>query len=166
MKRVLLTGMSGTGKSTVIEELAGLGFKAVDVDSPAYSEMVPAPEDELTGPGPGRDWVWQPQRVQELLATEDAEVLFIAGTSPNQGAFYSQFDHVILLSAPKEVILDRLRTRANNAFGKRPDEVERVLALIDEIEPRIRRGADHEIDTSAPLDQVVTEILTVVGLSA
>jgi len=33
MKRVLLTGMSGTGKSTVVAELVGLGFKAVDLDS-------------------------------------------------------------------------------------------------------------------------------------
>lgn len=32
MKRVLLTGMSGTGKSSVIEALAALGYKAVDTD--------------------------------------------------------------------------------------------------------------------------------------
>ena len=32
MKRVLLTGMSGTGKSTVINELAARGYKAVDID--------------------------------------------------------------------------------------------------------------------------------------
>ncbi len=32
MKRVLLTGMSGVGKSTVIGALAVRGFKAVDED--------------------------------------------------------------------------------------------------------------------------------------
>src|SRR5690606_11561498 len=166
MKRVLLTGTSGTGKSAVIEELTARGYKAVDVDVPGYSELVPAPEDELTGPGPGWDWVWQPERIQTLLSTEDASILFISGTSPNQGAFYAQFDHVILLSAPTELILRRLATRTNNAFGKSPDEVERVLALIKEIEPLLRRSADHEIDTSAPLDQVVSQICQVVGLAA
>lgn len=30
MKRVLLTGMSGTGKSTVIGRLVSLGFEAAD----------------------------------------------------------------------------------------------------------------------------------------
>lgn len=40
MKRILLTGMSGTGKSTVICELAALGYKAVDADSDEYSEWV------------------------------------------------------------------------------------------------------------------------------
>jgi dephospho-CoA kinase len=32
MKRVLLTGMSGTGTSTVINELGARGYKAVDTD--------------------------------------------------------------------------------------------------------------------------------------
>jgi hypothetical protein len=32
VKRILLTGMSGTGKSSVIRELAVLGYKAIDTD--------------------------------------------------------------------------------------------------------------------------------------
>jgi dephospho-CoA kinase len=32
VKRVLLTGMSGAGKSSVVRELAALGYKAVDTD--------------------------------------------------------------------------------------------------------------------------------------
>ena len=32
VKRILLTGMSGTGKSKVIGELAARGYKAVDAD--------------------------------------------------------------------------------------------------------------------------------------
>jgi hypothetical protein len=43
MKRVLLTGMSGTGKSTVINELAARGYKAVDTDDHGLSEWVAVP---------------------------------------------------------------------------------------------------------------------------
>jgi predicted ATPase len=32
MKRVLITGMSGTGKSTLMGEFAALGYKTVDTD--------------------------------------------------------------------------------------------------------------------------------------
>jgi hypothetical protein len=35
-----------------------------------------------------------------LLATEDTEVLFVAGCEENQVRFHSQFDRIILLSAP------------------------------------------------------------------
>jgi hypothetical protein len=34
-----------------------------------------------------------------------------------------------------------------------------VLALIGAIEPLLRAAADHEINTSAPMDQVVATVL-------
>jgi shikimate kinase len=163
VKRVLLTGMSGTGKSTVIKELAARGYKAVDADEDGLSELVSVPEDEPTGLDPGQDWVWREDRIQRLLSAADAEVLFLSGCSPNQGQFYPQFDHVVLLTAPAGVIVERLATRTTNPYGKRPEEVERVLGLRQTVEPILRRGAGHEIDTGAPLDQVVAQVLRLVG---
>jgi shikimate kinase len=164
VKRVLLTGMSGTGKSTVIEELAARGYKAVDTDYDGLSEMVNVPSDEQTGLDPGQDWVWREDRIQDILSTEDAEVLFIGGTSPNQGKFYPQFDHIVLLTAPAHVIVERLTTRTTNPYGKRSEEVARVLGLLRTIEPILRRGAGHVVDTSVPLNQVVAKVLRLVGL--
>jgi hypothetical protein len=40
MKRILLTGMSGTGKSSVIHALADLGYKAIDTDE-GWCEQLP-----------------------------------------------------------------------------------------------------------------------------
>jgi dephospho-CoA kinase len=166
VKRVLLTGMSGTGKSTIIKELAARGYKAVDADEDGYSEMVAVPPSELTGHDPGQDWLWREDRIAALLASEEADVLFLSGCAPNQGALYPRFDHVILLAAPPYVIVERLATRTNNPYGKRPADVARTLALQRTIEPLLRAGAGHEIDTSLPLDQVVAQVLHAVGLHA
>jgi len=163
VKRVLLTGMSGTGKSSVITELAARGYKAVDTDDDGLSELVSVPDDEPTGLDPGQDWVWREDRIRDLLSTDDAEVLFLSGCSPNQGKFYPQLDHVVLLTAPADVIVERLATRTNNPYGKRPEEVARVLGLLQTIEPLLRRGAGHVVDTSVPLDQVVATVLRLVG---
>ena len=163
MKRVLLTGMSGVGKSTVIGELAVRGYKAVDTDYGGLSHLVEIPEDQLTGLGPGQDWVWREDRIQELLSAEDAEVLFLGGCSPNQGNFYPQFDHVVLLTAPARVIVERLAARTNNPYGKRPEEVARTLELRRTVEPMLRRGAGHVVDTSVPLAQVVAQVLQLAG---
>ena len=163
MKRVLLTGMSGVGKSVLLEELATRGYKAVDTDYGGLSEMVSVPADEPTGLDPGQDWVWREDRIQDLLSTADADVLFLGGCAPNQGKFYPQFDHIILLTAPAHVIVERLAARTTNPYGKRPAEVARVLGLIQTIEPLLRRGAGHVVDTSDPLDQVVTQVLRLVG---
>src|SRR5688500_9165009 len=110
MKLILLTGLSGPGKSTVIDELAARGCKAVDLDNDGYSELVSyTPTSAIDIPvEPTRDWVWREDRVQELLLTDTSDVLFVSGCAVNMGKFLSQFDHVILLSAPAQVIFDRL----------------------------------------------------------
>lgn len=87
MKRVLITGMSGTGKSSVIEALAARGYKAIDTDDNGLSHVISVPEDELTGLDPGQDWVWNEDRMQELLAADDTDVLFLGGCAPNQGKY-------------------------------------------------------------------------------
>jgi dephospho-CoA kinase len=38
MKRVLITGMSGTGKTAVVRELIARRYQAVDLDTPDWSE--------------------------------------------------------------------------------------------------------------------------------
>ena len=100
--------------------------------------------------------------MQALLSTEDADVLFVSGCAPNMGTFRRLFDHVVLLSAPAEVIVERLRTRTNNPYGKRPDELARVLHNLQTVEPLLRRAASHEIDTRASLDEVVVTLLRLV----
>ncbi len=160
MKRVLLTGMSGTGKSTVIRELAAHGFKAIDTDSDEWCEWVNDPiGPELAGLPAGPDWIWREDRLQRLLATEDADLLFISGCKSNQGKFYRQFGHIILLSAPTPVIVERLATRTNNPYGKNPAELAQVLGYIRTVEPMLRASATLEVDTSVPVDQVIETIL-------
>lgn len=153
MKRVLLTGMSGTGKSTLIHALSQRGYKAVDADY-GWSET-----------GPDGDWVWQEERVWNLLSTDDSDILFVCGCATNQGKFYRYFDHIILLSAPAALIVERLNTRTNNPYGKDPDELALVLSHLQTVEPLLRSGADYEIDTSAPLDQVLEDVLRIVCLT-
>ena len=180
MKRVLLTGMSGTGKSTVIAALAARGYKAIDLDTDEWSHWVPVRGDGGGGADPTTaptataaaaepdvvwqnwDWVWREDRIQRLLSTEDANVLFVSGCSPNQGKFRAQFDHVILLSAPTPVIVERLSSRTNNPYGKHPYELAKVMGEVETVEPLLRRGASLEVDTSAPVEQVVQTILTFV----
>jgi shikimate kinase len=98
-------------------------------------------------------------RIQALLSTPDADLLFVSGCAPNQGRFYAQFDHVVLLTAPAAVIAKRLATRTTNPFGKDPDQLARTLLLQQEVEPLLRHDADFEVDTTAPLDEVVAAIL-------
>jgi len=167
MKRVLLTGMSGVGKSTLICELAARGFKAVDTDTDEWSEWATVAGDpdgsgSLTEP----DWVWREDRIQRLLSTEDADVLFVSGCKSNQGKFRAQFDHIVLLSAPTPLLIERLAARTTNPYGKHPDELARILGYVLTVEPMLRRVASLEMDTSAPVEQIVEAVLSLVPSDA
>ena len=150
MKRVLLTGMSGTGKSSVVRALTARGYKAVDTD------------DGWCEPLPDGRQRWREGAIGELLDTEDADVLFVAGCEENQVRFHPRFDHIVLLSAPPEILLERLATRDDNPYGKAPEELRRVLGDLRAIEPRLRRVADHEVSTTMPVEDVVAAILGLV----
>jgi len=155
MQRVLLTGMPGTGKSTTIGRLAERGYKAVDLDYGGWTEVRASEEGEET--------LWVEDRVARLLAAEDAAVLFISGAARNQTKFYAQFDHIVLLSAPVAVMVERLHSRTNNPYGKDQAELAAVLRLKETVEPALRRAADLEIDTTIPADDVVRRLIDLVG---
>jgi shikimate kinase len=144
--RVPLTGMSATGKSSVVEELRKRGFRAIDMDDPGHSYRDSAGNQ-----------VWCEDLVEKALSNAGALPLFISGCAENQVKFYSQLTDAVLLSAPRDVILSRLLTRTNNPYGKTAAEREEVIRNMDEIEPLLRRGASYEIDTSAPLKEVVEQ---------
>ena len=124
MKRILLTGMSGAGKSAVIRELAGRGHDACDLDDPAWSEWVAAePEDGLT-PAAGRDWAWREDRVRLLLSEPRAAPLFAGGCASNMRRLFPLFDTIVLLSALVAAAADTIlrtvrRTRTDGRMGRR-----------------------------------------------
>jgi dephospho-CoA kinase len=142
--------MSGTGKSTVIEALVARGLKAIDTDwNPKWERA------------DGDEWVWRENEIRILLDEEDADVLFVSACVSNQGKFYDRFDHIILLSAPETITLQRLASRTNNPYGSRPAEIAEVLRYKMSIEPLLREAATAEIDTSIPLSDVVAKVLEI-----
>lgn len=161
MMRVLITGMSGTGKSTVIQRLAELGYAAVDTDSDEWCEWR---EVALDGGPAEPDWVWREDRVRVLLDTAVIGPLFIAGCKTNQGVLYDDLDYVVLLTAPTDVMLGRVAARTTNPFGKRDAERAKILRDARAVVPLLRASADVEIDTAAtPLDAVVATLIDLAG---
>ena len=109
MSRVLVTGMSSSGKTTVLDELSRRGLLTVDSD---YDQWVLA------------DGTWDEPRMAQLLAGQVDVV--VSGTVENQVRFYDRFEHVVLLSAPLQVLQQRVLGRTNNPYGTSAAEREQI----------------------------------------
>ncbi len=147
MTVVFVTGMSGTGKSTVLAELERRGHRVVDTDHGDWSEAVPDPDR-------GSDLVWREDRIGALLDEHDDGLLFLSGCVPNQGRFFARFDAVVLLSAPLDVVLERVASRRTNDYGKTDAERALIVEDVGTVEPLLRAGATAEIDTRRPVGEV------------
>ena len=150
MKRVLITGMAGTGKSTLLHEFAARGYRTVDTDYGDYFQTI---DGEL---------LWREDRVSMLLSSAPDElpgVLFVQGTTRNQVLFYPRFHHIVLLSAPPEILAERLATRTTNPYGKDPAELAQVLHYQRTVEPLLRTSASLEVVTTVPVNRVAAIVL-------
>ena len=138
--------MSGAGKTTLLDEMSRRGYEVIDTDYDGWTS---------------RDGAWDEPRVARLLA-ERAEIV-ISGTVANQGRFYHRFDHVVLLSAPLGVLLDRVAKRSDNPYGKTAEHRAEIERYVGEVEPLLRRGATVELDGRRPVGEladIVEHLLT------
>ena len=141
---VLLTGMSGTGKTALVHELRRRGYTAHDADEDGFSE----PRED------GR-WGWRPDRVADLIARASEQPAFFAGCSEEQADL--PFDLRVLLTAPSSVLVERLRAR--NGYGRDGAELSQVLGDLADVEPLLRRSADLVLTTTAPTAEVADALL-------
>ena len=143
--------MSGTGKTSVLAILATRGYRTVDTDTDEWCEWVDARDGT-------RDWIWRPSAIDELWGDPSADTLFVAGCKTNQGDFYDRFDEVVLLSAPVDVLMSRVRARTSNPYGSSEDDRSLIRRHVVEVEPLLRRGATVEVDATLPVDAVADRL--------
>jgi shikimate kinase len=139
--RVLVTGMSGAGKSSVLAELERRGHQVLDTDY-----------DGWTLP----DGTWDAARMTDYLRAHPSAI--VSGTVENQTQFYDRFHSVVLLTAPLDVLLDRVRSRGNNPYGKAPKDRDEIGHYVRTVEPLLRARATVGLDARRPLAELPTEI--------
>jgi hypothetical protein len=169
MSAVLITGMSGAGKSTIAEALARRGLMSLDADNdPLLARSVDSDgnvvEDE---PVPDfawlarHSWDWDPARLDELIAAAAPATLYVCGGADNELAMHDRFTQVFLLEMDEPTMLARLDAPArDNDWGRIGDTREYLRRKLPVIQDRLRASGAIPIDARQPLDRVVAAILS------
>ncbi len=150
---VLITGMSGTGKSTVLAELRLRGFLVHDMDEQNRSYV----DDQ----GHQR---WNVAELVKAIEENRNVPFFISECSEDQASIRPLLTHVVLLSLPIESLIKRIASRTSHDFEKSPAELAAILVEVERTEPLLRKNATLEIDTTMTVGAVASRILRLCGL--
>jgi hypothetical protein len=170
MSAVLITGMSGAGKSTIAAVLAGRGLASIDTDNdPLLARSVDPSGNVVEDPSvpdfawlARHSWAWHPARLDELIrAAGPATTLYVCGGADNELELADRFTRVFLLELDEPTMLARLDAPSrDNDWGRIGDTREYLRRKLPENQDRLRAFGAIPIDARQPLDQVVDAILS------
>lgn len=169
MHEYYITGVAGTGKSTIAEELKQRGLTVYDIDNvPELCEWRHRETDEVAeyNTGVGSEWIdahnyiCDEDKLRQLVASNQSTDVVVVGIASNQDHFVSNFDKLFLLTCTEKTLLERLNTRDDgNGFAKDPSEQEHILGWYKGFQDRMISKGAIPISTEEPVEIVANKIL-------
>lgn len=159
MRNYLIEGVSGTGKTSVCEELRRRGYQAIHGDRELAYQGDPETGQPLDG-FTHEHHIWDVDKVRALVANQDETVTFFCGGSRNFSKFIDLFDGVFVLEVDLDTLNRRLDERPADEWGGEPPEREFIARLHRTREDIPKNGII--IDATAPIARVVDEIVRLV----
>ena len=167
-KNYLIERVSGTGKTSVCDELRRRGYAAIHGDRELRRQRSPTTggktEDAhhalptLSSPEISHAQnIWDVEKVRRLAANQDDEATFFCGGSRNFEQFMDLFDEIFILEVDVQTLNERLNHRPDDDWGESKSERELILRLHATKEDVPSSG--KVVDATQPLVNVVDEIL-------
>ena len=132
-RNFLIEGGSGSGKTSVCEELARRGYHVVHGDRELAYQGAPetgAPMEDVTGFAVHDHHFWRVDKVKALVADQRETVTFLCGGSRNFAEFIDLFNGVFVLEIDTETLARRLDDRPDDEWGGQGRQAERDLILL------------------------------------
>lgn len=156
MQNYLVEGVSGTGKTSVCDELNRRGYHAVHGDRDLAYQGDPE-TGEPTGGASHEHHIWDTVGVRSLVADQNERITFLCGGSRNFSKFIDLFDEVFILEVDLATLHRRLDQRPDDEWGSEQSERELIVRLHRTRLDTPRIGI--VIDANPPITDVVDEIL-------
>lgn len=147
----MIEGISGSGKTTVAEELRRRGYHVIDGDIELAYRGYPETGEQLSeldhkraldNPEYGqKHWIWDIDKIKSLLTDHSNAISFFCGGSRNFSTFSDLLDGVFILEVDdiNEILrrIDERVARDPTDWGGKPEEkalIARVHATKEELQ--------------------------------
>jgi len=167
-KSILITGITGSGKSAVCDELKKSGYKAYDIEIiEGLFNLIDKKTGKIVNDYDNKnlewvkrhDWMYDKNKLQEVVHKNTKGVVFYCGTAANLDELLFLFDKIFLLKVGPEVLCKRLSTRTSNDYGRNPKVQEWVLEWKDWWENHMLEKGAITIDADRDIREITTEIV-------
>lgn len=168
--KILITGMSGTGKTTLMKYFKEKGYDVFGLDEePGLCNFVNKDTGEIFSEETTlnksfidqHDWVCNISQLEKLLMGE--RNIFVFGSADNLEDIVSRFDKVFLLHVEPKVFLSRIEGRTDNDFGKHPEIQNHILETYEQYENNLKKLGAIPIYTGRSLKKVYEEIISCIN---
>lgn len=176
MVKVLVTGVAGSGKSTVCRALLEMGVPAVDIEEipDMFTMKVKGSSEEFVDYEAGSvemiqraEWVCNVELLQELLRNQVEEVGIYFGVASNFEEIVHLFDKVYLLFVEPDLLYKRLLSRdGDNDIGGTEESRQYVLRQKQWWEDSMRLLGAKEILADSNPEHVARQILALLKIKA
>jgi hypothetical protein len=156
IKNYLIEGVSGTGKTSVCDELKWRGYHAIHGDRDLAYQGDRKTGERLDGFG-HEHHIWDVDKVRALVADPSHAASFFCGGSRNFDSFIDLFAGVFVLEVDVTTLTRRLDARPKDEWGGRASERDFIMRLHATQEDIPKNAI--VIDATAPIAHVVDVIL-------
>jgi adenylate kinase family enzyme len=172
MPLYFVTGLAGSGKSSICKELKSRGYEAYDTDDDGFSKWqdiktghihpksTVKKEDRTVEFLKNHRWNAPKQEVAALATRASDKPIFLCGVADNTKELLQLFDKVLALTIDDKTLTYRLQTRTDNDWGKQPHELRSTLEQNRLSKAFYKKNGYIIIDATQPFSSVVDEILT------
>ena len=171
MSRFYITGVSGTGKSSIAEKLKEKGIPAIDLDKVEdLCQWVNKKTKERARwyPGVGNEffrshkYVCDREKLVNLM-DEHKDKVVVVGLCDNQSDILDLFDKIFLFRCDESIFIKRIIGRTDNDFGKHESEQKMITGWYRDFEKEMLEKGAIPIDTSGSITEVTNKVLEIIS---
>jgi broad-specificity NMP kinase len=169
---IFVTGISGTGKTTVSNKLKDKGFSTVDLDDfpdlCSWVNIKTGKKAEASNRGnvdndfiDNHEYKCDTEKLVQMMDKNDEDIL-VFGSVGDNSTLIDLFDKVILLQCSPKNVVARLQSRDTNEFGKDPKVQNRMLSWKKVFDGIMIKSGAVSINADNNIDDIVNEIVDII----